>query len=250
MQAIRKAIFIKPNTFIGGLAATVSTKAALASLLNTSVSNIVLFKIVGANLEVNIKNSYQILASAFQSNTDLTYFKDNEGKLIGISNSSFFSASNCVEFSSTSSFINVSTNGFRGMLNLENFTLNITGSIGQSSFFQNRKLLFFETNATEIRGAAFYDCRAMTYFKANLCINVFGQAFGLMSAVNLFELKKCKTMANDVFSLIKLNCLIQTNIFLATSNGGVANASLTAAKNDRNATVEFFDDNGVYVSTL
>ena len=43
---------------------------------------------------------------------------------------------------------------------------------------------------------------------------------------------------------------IRTNIFLATSDGGFADLNLTNAKTLRGAIVEFYDDAGVYVSTL
>jgi hypothetical protein len=60
------------------------------------------------------------------------------------------------------------------------------------------------------------------------------------------------TSSNREFAFdgLKLNCLIQINIDLFTANDGEPDAALIYAKNNRNATVEFYDDNDNLVTTL
>ena len=57
-------------------------------------------------------------------------------------------------------------------------------------------------------------------------------------------------LSHRTFHNLKLNCYIRVNIALATVNSGSVDAALQWAKDERNAIVEFYDDNGDYVSDL
>jgi len=68
----------KANTFIGGVASTITTSGALATKLGIASNRITNFKIVGSDIECRISGSYAIPNSAFQDNTDITYYRDYE----------------------------------------------------------------------------------------------------------------------------------------------------------------------------
>jgi len=80
---IRKTIFgrskIKPNTFIGGVSATLNTPGLLATTLGINVSKIKAFSIVGDNIQCTIVGKYSMKNNAFYQNKNITYFNDPEG---------------------------------------------------------------------------------------------------------------------------------------------------------------------------
>lgn len=81
----RKGIFFnktetasgEPNLFIGGLSATITDEADLATYLSCSESDISSFSIIGDDLEAHISVEYSVNDSAFL-NLGITYFKDTE----------------------------------------------------------------------------------------------------------------------------------------------------------------------------
>lgn len=90
--------------------------------------------------------------------------------------------------------------------------------------------------------------------------NTFASSSGA-SAFELIDAKKLKTLGNpshvgnssggeQTFNNLKTNCIINVHEDLATANSGNADAALVWAKNNRSAVVNFYDDNGDYVSTL
>jgi hypothetical protein len=78
----------KPNTFIGGVSATINTPALVASKLGISVSRIRSFSIVGSDIKFAVMGKYNLPLSSFEGNTSITYFRD-EGALLNIGNNSF-----------------------------------------------------------------------------------------------------------------------------------------------------------------
>lgn len=85
---------IKPNTFIGGVGATINTPALLATKLGIAVSRIKGFRVVGLDVQCAIIGSYSIPASAFYLNNKITYFDDIEGLVTTIHYGVFSGASN------------------------------------------------------------------------------------------------------------------------------------------------------------
>lgn len=79
IKAYKKASAVSgtPNLFIGGLSATITSAADLASYLSCSESDISNFAIIGADLEAYISVPYTVNADAFE-NLGITYFKDTE----------------------------------------------------------------------------------------------------------------------------------------------------------------------------
>jgi hypothetical protein len=74
-----------PNTFIGGVSATIGTAAALASRLAINVDRITLFEIVGEDIKCRVTGNYNGLGSGFDGNTAITYYDDSEGLLVNMS---------------------------------------------------------------------------------------------------------------------------------------------------------------------
>ena len=68
----------KANTFIGGVASTITTAGALATKLGIASNRITNFKIVGSNIECRIIGTYSIPANCFRDDTFITYYKDYE----------------------------------------------------------------------------------------------------------------------------------------------------------------------------
>jgi hypothetical protein len=69
---------LKANTFIGGVASTITTSGALATKLEIASNRITNFKIVGSDIECRISGSYVIPDSCFRSDTSITYYYDYE----------------------------------------------------------------------------------------------------------------------------------------------------------------------------
>lgn len=92
---------LQPNTYIGGLATTYPTKAALAAKLNIAEGNISVFKTVGNDIEARIEVSYPLANNIFQGNSDITYYRDY-GKVTTIGKAAFLIANNFRELYSTS----------------------------------------------------------------------------------------------------------------------------------------------------
>lgn len=93
-MSLQKTVFgrqkIKPNTFIGGVGATINTAALAASKLGISASRIKAFSVIGDNIQFAVVGgTYSIPSSAFLSNNSITYFHDDEGLCTNINSYAF-----------------------------------------------------------------------------------------------------------------------------------------------------------------
>ena len=83
MQTLKKYYFGKqkvkvPNTFIGGIGATINTPALLASKLGIAENRIKLFKVTGVDVECAVVGgSYSMPVDCWVGNTSITYWEDN-----------------------------------------------------------------------------------------------------------------------------------------------------------------------------
>jgi len=90
MNLVNPYIFAPPvdlstNTEIGGVAATISTPALLATKLGIDVSRITNFTIVGSDIKCKITGgSYGIHNTAFEDDTNITYYDDPDGLVTSI----------------------------------------------------------------------------------------------------------------------------------------------------------------------
>ena len=131
---------IKPNTFIGGVGATINTPALLATKLGIAVSRIKAFKVVGSDIECAIIGNYNIPSSAFSGNsTGITSYNDVEGKVLVLNNSSFANNTNIVSVifpnCTTINSVNPSTRVFGGCTSLTTVTMPNVTSLGFGSFW-------------------------------------------------------------------------------------------------------------------
>lgn len=165
---------------------------------------------------------------------------------------------------------------FRGCTSLEAINLlSITRVVNNDIFHNCTSLKFIDLTRciTGISGSMFYNCNSLERFENHVwtttlwgtfaaCTKIteiiipktttlLDQVFNGCSKLELIDIRGCKIINhNPWFHTVKLGFLIKVHIDLFTSNGGNPNPYLVTAKNTRNAIVEFYDDNGDYVSTL
>lgn len=85
----------KPNTFIGGVSATLNTPALVASKLGISVSRIKAFSIIRSDIQFAvIGGSYSMPNSCWKNDTTITYYDDRSGLCTTLIDQSFRSNPN------------------------------------------------------------------------------------------------------------------------------------------------------------
>lgn len=145
--------------------------------------------------------------------------------------------------------------------NLANFDLENVTTISERAFTGCTSMLFFDLpSLTSLGSGVFYNCSSCEYINMPMLENISNsgrtELFRGLSSCNLISMKKLKTLGDpstsdsSTFQALKTGCTIEVNEFMATSNAGNADATLQWAKDNRSAIVEFYDDDGNYVSTL
>jgi len=305
---------LPPNTFIGGVGGSLSTKNLLATKLGIAPTRIKSFRIVNDEVQAHIQDSYTIRNGCFYATT-ITHYIDSDGLVLGIENGAFantpiiraefknaltFSANfndvvekrgvfnNCVmlkhiNLKSLQNLGNADVvayhfrNVYPDLILMDNIKTPTAYGLGFSNFtfsllnlestrnhmFENCKPQNFETfknlefNIGAFRASKFYEIKLNNVTSISTKTGIFQG----MTITTLIELKKLKTFGdpasiggtidfNYAFGSLKTGCRIRVNIALATTNSGIPDASLSWAKANRNAIVEFYDDNGNYISTL
>lgn len=155
----------------------------------------------------------------------------------------------------------IGADAFVGCINLVNIDLENVTTIHQRAFSDCTSMPFFDLlSLTSLRFQVFYDCSSCEYINMPMIENISDaervNLFRGLSSCNLISMKKLKTLGDpstsnsSTFQALKMGCTIEVNEFMATSNAGNADATLVWVKANRSAVVEFYDDNGDYVSTL
>lgn len=237
-------IYINPylsvpiNTIIGGVAGTISTKAALAVKLGISESIIKKFQIVGSDVHARIGGDHNLGVTGtptFQNDTSITSFLDIDGLVKTLSGTNCFN-NTPVQNVSLPNLTHLKGFDFYNCTYLTQLYLpSLTTCIG-TRFFYNIKVPILNLPSLEYVEYQTVSFRGLT----------------LTTEINM---KKLKTLGdasthNDCFTALKTGCYIRVNVFMATSNSGAPHAALVWAKANRAAIVEFYDDAGNYVSTL
>lgn len=251
----------KPNTFIGGIAklggtgvnAPINTASLLASKLSIPVNRITVFNIVGDNVECHINGAFNLPPNSFgqgvvaNSNQNLTYWDDRDNLMIGFG-----------------------LGGLRGCQSIVYVKLNGIIQRTTEAGPTNGGLLdnAISCNAAEMNSLTYM--RGYYWFRNTKIVNLnlpsliymgdfsgtIGNNFAGMTFLELLSMKKLKQIGSNPnlnannFSGIKTGAKIQVHIDLRTANAGNAHAELVWVKANRAAIVEFYDDNGNYVSTL
>jgi len=252
---------IKPNTFIGGIAklggsgvnAPINTASLLASKLSINVNRINAFNIVGDNVECHINGTYNLPPNSFgqgvvaNSNQNLIYWDDRDNLMIGFG-----------------------LGGLRGCQSVVYVKLNGIVERTTENGPTNGGLLDNAINCSNAEMGALTHMRGYYWFRNTKIVNLnlpslvymgnfsgtIGNNFSGMTFLELLSAKKLKQIGTDPnlnannFAGIKTGAKIQVHIDLRTVNAGNAHAELVWVKANRSAIVEFYDDNGNYVSTL
>lgn len=304
----------QPNTFIGGIGATINTPALLATKLGISQSIIKSFKVVGTEVQAYISDDYTIKINTFNEDEDITHYRDMDGRVTSLT-LCFRNAINLIDvyFPNVQTIqganaSQISSGCFSGCVNLEEAVFNNwqnTGDYqGYFTFYNCVKLTGLDTSKlTGSPSNQFLANTTQTSFDFSSLVTISGNMFlnssvaGVLSLpevtsmpqtgitncavtqillpkleglsgtnktnlfVNLTQLelldaKKLKNILNpairgtNAFNNLKTNCIINVHEYLATANSGSPDEALVWVKANRSAVVNFYDDNGDYVSTL
>lgn len=231
------------NTVIYGIGATVSTKAALALKLGVSEGLIKSFELDGLNIKCKITSDFTLSTDCFYNNSDFKKYFDFDGRVTAIN-----------------------PNGIRNS-GVEELYLPAVTYLQAYGIAYNPNLLYlnlpeFITPASQCvrnnTGLLEFHAPKLTAI-GNITSGGQQNFFDSYNSCNIISMRKLKiygspssgtTGNTSGFLGLKMGCVIEVHIDLATANAGTANTSLIWAKTNRGAIVKFYDDNGNYVSTL
>ena len=230
MNLLTKQIYgnkkaITYNTYIGGVSATISTDALLATKLGISVARIENFTIDGSDIKCKITGSYYIPDSAFKSNKSITKYIDYDGLVTSIIKEGF-RESTIVEIS-LPNCIKIDEYNYLSFYNCTSLT---TVSLPK---------------LTTINTQTFMLCTALVTLDLPELTNVKGVfSFANMTSLTTLNIKKCINLGenvanNNIFNTIKIGVIINTNIALQTCNSGSADGDLQYAIASRSAIVNY-----------
>ena len=199
------------NTFIGGVATEIPTKASLATKLAITESDIGSFAIVGSDIEAAINVNYPIPqmwnVSSWQN---INKYLDNNGKVTSIGNQYMRNLPYLSEVIFPE-ITNIGQYTFRGTVLVDVFFPKVTSLAGVGVFMDNSSL--------------------RTVDLPELLTITSGTTDGTFRSTGLTSLNipKCTSIGSMAFYLIPV-CTITCNIFLQTSNGGSENAEIAYAR--------------------
>jgi hypothetical protein len=181
----------KANTFIGGVASTITTSGALATKLGIASNRITNFKIVGSDVECSISGSYVL--QGFYQDTNITSYIDSDGLVTDLAENVFRETTKIKELN------------FKGIVTLNG------GYVDRNSQIQ----LVYLKNCTSILGQFYndtYPSKKVFYIPA---VTTLGATSGY----------------NSVFynGLTSAGCTIYAHPSLQTSNGGAPDGDLAFA---------------------
>ena len=264
------------NLIIGGVGGTLINSAVdlashfyesdLLSAIDYDVADITSFEIVGTEVRATMSVSYK-QKLLFKNNTNITSFLDLDSKFFFITAQEYFlNCVNLAEFYSESLTLIINAHSFVsgcGALNscnigggadanFERYNFFNTGTLGGAftfKCFHTDEGMFGRSDVSQI---FLPDC---TVIRGQTLASITQRSFWAMPNVTLIEMKKVVAIGDNpafVYNcfLGTSNCEIRVNIALATINGGFAHATLIDARDNKSFTVNFYDNSGVYVSTL
>ncbi len=194
----KSASAITYNTEIGGVSATISTPALLATKLGIDVSRISNFTIIGSDIKCKITGSYAIPPGAFQFNTNpCTYFRDTDSLVSDINDSAFYA-------------------------------MDIVDTIIRIYEFKNATSVNYSSNQGAFRRSN------AEFIHLDNCINVSQYAFSYNPYLKRVYIPRATTLGNTsennfVFDNIPSTAIIFCHPSLATNNSGAPDGDLAYA---------------------
>ena len=229
MQSLKKFYFGKqkvkvPNTFIGGIGATINTPALLAAKLGISVNRIKLFKVTGVDVECAVIGGYTIPASCFINNTEIKSYIDSNGLVSKFTGGQEFRNSTI----QTVNFPNVTTFN-NSILNFYNCTSLISVSFPK---------------VTRLWTQAFNLCTSLQLVNFPLLTSVGPYVFAKNPLLDSVSIPLCSNLGgspayNNVFEGIKIGAIISVPLSLKTVNAGAPDGDLVYASGTRGAIITY-----------
>lgn len=239
-MGLQKTVFgrqkIKPNTFIGGVSASINTAALAASKLGISVSRIKGFSIIGSNIQFAVTGgSYIMPSNAWNGNATITYYEDNDGLVTSLNGGAFSSCSALSKLNlpkcTTVNNNSVSSCGVLLDLNMPELTTCICTENYLASF---RYLPVVNLSFPKLTsaGTAFCDAK-FTTFSAPLLNTAAKYCFyGTINASSIYvpNLQIVGTASDNLsaFVGVNANCTVTVHISMMTNNSGKPDGDLLA----------------------
>jgi hypothetical protein len=199
-----------PNTFIGGVSATIGTKSLLATKLNILESDIGYFAVNGNNIEAEIKINYSIPFNCFNANNNITSFVDAGNKVTQINTNAFISCTSLVGDMVFDSLLSLGQGVFANT-KITGFSAPNLTSIGTYAFQGTATLLSINiSNVTTIEANCFENCTSLTGF---LTLN----SLTTMSGGNHFKNTKITSFSAPNLTTLG-SAAFQDNTFLQSVN--------------------------------
>lgn len=263
---MRKRAYV-PNVILKGFATAIPDKSTLQNIFYFTPNNLPRivrgFKIIGDDVYFQTINTFGKAQDGyyFNGNNDIKEFIDLDSFFMSIPNHSFFA--------NTPNFTKFIANGMINMAHsvflnsaVKHVEINSLTTINQHTFRDAIDLSFFKADSLITLGhRALEGCGLSTVNLPNL-ENIIGynigetsRSFANMPNVTEINIRKCKNIGGtpsiyvEAFSGIKLGCVININDFMKTVNDGEIHPDLLYAYTSRNATINFYDDNGDFVET-
>lgn len=272
----------EPNTIIGGVGSVITTKSALATKLDIPESIIRGFEVVGNDVHAKITDTYDLPEEVFYNDLSIIRFMDLDG-LVGQTlafGRQFMGCLNLIEayfpnldnlysesFRNTPSLVTLTSRfrlAGRDCLNNSLATPDLSfleATTGANAFSHSAYLTFNAPLLSTLGTATFQNMLQCTEWHLPSVVNVAnsqGMFHNTPQAV-LIDMKGMKTWGTNAaggtagnygFSNLNMGCVIKVHEAIATANAGNPHEAFLWVKANRGATVEFYDDDGNYVSTL
>jgi hypothetical protein len=241
-MGLQKTVFgrvkYKPNTFIGGVSATINTPALIAARLGIAESRIRAFNVIGSDIQFAvIGGSYTFSLNAFTSDSSLTYYHDDGGLATSTNWNTFKSCNNLVSvkfpniqyfhnnsngntaafhncFSLTSVYIpkllRVDYSTFQGCANLVNIDFPLCTVIGNYAFHGCSKLNNLNLPSMVTVGTfSFFNCTGLLSFN-----------FPKVTTIGIFTFYGCSLLSNIDCPLLTTlsDALLQKCVSLTSVN--------------------------------
>lgn len=220
---IKKHIYgrrpIPPNTFIGGVGSSLSTKNVLATKLGIAPTRIKSFRIVNDEVQAFIKGAYEIMTNTFMDDHTITHYKDNDRLVKRINNGAFANCSN-LETLELYGVLDMSSGGSSKISNTKVVHLYFPemNSISGNISIENNLLL------------KTFDAPIATLIPQNSVLRN-NPSLEYINIPNVKSQIGFTVLNNNTFDGCKVGCVINVHSSMMSINGGLPDADLYSNTN-------------------